>query len=246
MWGSGLRVLGRIAVAKLICTFRSRLSPLLTTATCNVALGQQHGIAGGLWNLQDDSAGWVKLTHPRGIRVPYALQLTVNKTWVEPCAPGSAGQLQTAIVRGYCCRVCGCFRQWFVSSGTEPAATNQVCDRSLLWSGLAAWSGQPPHLGRCLERPWFVFYHVFPKIICWPRSRMKNCLCIHSVSFFPCSLTTTSAHCSWGSLWHLFLFPKSEAGPGKFTDISSCLVDWDLRALLPPFLSSRRSCMGML
>lgn len=38
--GSALRVLGRIALAKLIFTFRRRLSPLLTAATCNIALGQ--------------------------------------------------------------------------------------------------------------------------------------------------------------------------------------------------------------
>lgn len=52
----------------------------------------------------------------------------LSEVLVEPCVPGSAGQLQTAFVRGYCYRVGGCFRPRFVSSGTKPTITKKVCD----------------------------------------------------------------------------------------------------------------------
>lgn len=47
---------GWIAFAKLVFTFRSRLSPLLTAATCNVAPGQP-ARRSWLWNLHNDGAG---------------------------------------------------------------------------------------------------------------------------------------------------------------------------------------------
>lgn len=136
------------------------------------------------------------------------------------------GQLQIASVRGYCCHVCGCFRPKFVSSGTKPTITKKVCDCSLLRSGLTAASDQPLNLERCLGRPWFMFYHAFPKTICWLCSRTKNCLFTHLVSFFLSFLTAKSAHCSWGSPWHL---PGCKATstaqewnhPGLVTSLSS-------------------------
>lgn len=99
--------------------------------------------------------GWIKLTCPLGIQVAAAL----SEMWVKPCVPGSAGQLQAALVRSYCCCVCRCFRWWFVSSGTEPAITKQVCNRSLFWSCLTAsgnshciWEGAWKGPGLCSTR----------------------------------------------------------------------------------------------
>lgn len=180
--------------------------------------------------------GWLKLTCPLGLQVAYALQLTVSKIWVERCVPGSAGQLQTASVRGYCSCARGFFRRWLVSSGTEPAITKKVCDRSLSNSFKRPATAFGKVLGKALVcvLPCFLKDHLLTML-------QDEELTLHSPSAI-FSMLSDSKKCPW----HVVLFPKSEVGQERSLVYPHACGLRGLRALLPLFPSSGGSCLGML
>lgn len=174
--------MARIAVAKLISTFRRCLSPLLTTVTSCHSSRALACVARGCRTSTVTAQNESKWHVPRMYRW-YMCSVSTDWDFGWGLCAQICGQFQTASVKGYCCHVCGCFRPEFVSSGTKTTITKKAYDCPLLQSCLTAPSVQPLHLERCLGRLGFMFYHAFPKTICWLCSWTKGCLSFFSVLF---------------------------------------------------------------